>query len=152
MCAKAEVQSLIEKAFTSAIRKLEKDGSGISISDMYVQADHETGELSIFDDEEHLIHKIVIFDWVNNKDPEEQFNKRVIASLKAVLTILNTKKAFDGPRFMKPLSISLTNEDFIVIEELIFIDDDMLRLDDPLLKDLDADLKDFLDNLLGDMK
>ena len=45
---------------------------------------------------------------------------------------------------MKPLSVSLTDEDFVVIEELLFIDDDVLRLDDPLLKDLDADLDDFL--------
>lgn len=30
-----------------------------------------------------------------------------------------------------------------MIEELLFIDDDVLRLDDPLLKDLDADLDDF---------
>lgn len=72
--------------------------------------------------------------------------------MKAVLTILSTKNIFDVPRFMKPLSVSLTDEDFVVIEELLFIDDDMLRLDDPLLKDLDADLDDFLANLLADVK
>jgi hypothetical protein len=72
--------------------------------------------------------------------------------VKAVLTILSTKNIFDVPRFMKPLSVSLTDEDFVVIEELLFIDDDMLRLDDPLLKDLDADLDDFLANLLADVK
>ena len=53
---------------------------------------------------------------------------------------------------MNPLSVSLTVEDFVVIEELLFIDDDVLRLDDPLLKDLDADLDDFLANLLADVK
>ena len=72
--------------------------------------------------------------------------------MKAVLTILSTKNIFDVPRFMKPLSVSLTDEDFVVIEELLFIDDDMLRLDDPLLKDLDADLDDFLAKLLSDVK
>ena len=72
--------------------------------------------------------------------------------MKAVLTILSTKNIFDTPRFMKPLSVSLTDEDFVVIEELLFIDDDMLRLDDLLLKDLDADLDDFLANLLADVK
>ena len=65
---------------------------------------------------------------------------------------MSTKNIFDVPRFMKPLSVSLTDEDFVVIEELLFIDDDMLRLDDPLLKDLDADLDDFLANLLADVK
>jgi hypothetical protein len=117
-----------------------------------VQADAESGELQIYDDEEHLIEKIVIFDWVNSNEEENAFNKRVAASVKAVLTILSTKNIFDVPRFMKPLSVSLTDEDFVVIEELLFIDDDMLRLDDPLLKDLDADLDDFLANLLADVK
>ncbi len=147
----AKVQSLIENAFTSAVEKLAKDESGNFISDLYVQADAESGELQIYDDEEHLIEKIVIFDWVNSEE-ENAFNKRVAASVKAVLTILSTKNIFDVPRFMKPLSVSLTDEDFVVIEELLFIDDDMLRLDDPLLKDLDADLDDFLANLLADVK
>ncbi|WP_297902614.1 hypothetical protein [uncultured Parabacteroides sp.] len=147
-----KVQSLIENAFTSAIEKLAKDESGNFVSDLYVQVDAENGELQIYDDEEHLIEKVVIFDWVNLNEEESAFNKRVAASIKAVLTILSTKKVFDIPRFMKPLSVSLTDEDFVVIEELLFIDDDTLRLDDPLLKDLDADLDDFLANLLADVK
>lgn len=148
----AKVQSLIENTFTSAIEKLTRDESGNLTSDLYVQADAESGELQIYDDEEKLIGKVVIFEWVNNNEDEDVFNKRVSASVKAVLTILSTKKVFDIPRFMKPLSVSLTDEDFVVIEELIFIDDEMLRLDDPLLKDLDADLDDFLAKLLADVK
>ena len=53
---------------------------------------------------------------------------------------------------MKPFSISLTDEDFSVIEELLFLDDETLRLDDPLLKNLDADLDEFLSELLSDVK
>ena len=83
----AKVQSLIENAFTSAIEKLAKDESGNFISDLYVQADAESGELQIYDDDEHLVEKIVIFDWVNSNEEENAFNKRVAASVKAVLTI-----------------------------------------------------------------
>ena len=53
---------------------------------------------------------------------------------------------------MKPFSVSLTDEDFVVIEELLFLDDEVLRADDPLLKDLDADLDDFLTKLLSDVE
>ena len=74
------------------------------------------------------------------------------ATLKAVLAVLVTKKVFDNPCFLKPFSVSLTDEDFSVIEELLFLDDENLRLDDPLLKDLDADLDDFLAKLLSDVK
>ena len=150
----AKVQSLIENAFTSAVEKLAKDESGNFISDLYVQADAESGELQIYDDEEHLIEKIVIFDWVNSNEEENAFNKRVAASVKAVLTILSTKNIFDVPRFMKPLSVSLTDEDFVVIEELLFIEVTVsLRLDDPLLKDFRCRFRcDFLANLLADVK
>ena len=51
----AKVQSLIENAFTSAVEKLAKDESGNFISDLYVQADAESGELQIYDDEEHYV-------------------------------------------------------------------------------------------------
>lgn len=148
----AKVQSIIETAFLSAIEKLTKDENGSLISDLFVQADAESGELQIFDENEKLIEKNVIFDWVNSPDDENAFNKKVAASVKAVLTILSTKNIFDHPRFLKPLSISLTDEDFVVIEELLFLDDEMLRLDDPLLKDLDEDLDNFLAKLLSDIK
>lgn len=148
----AKVQSLIENTFMSAIEKLTHDDSGNFVNDLYVQADPESGELQIYDDREQLLDKVVIFDWIDSSQEEKAFNKQAAASIKAVLTILSTKKVFDAPCFLKPFSISLTNEDFVEIEELLFIDDDMLRLDDPLLKDLDKDLDNFLAKLLSDVE
>lgn len=147
-----QIQSILETLFMSAIQKMTTDKNGNYISDIYVQADPESGELLIYDEGENLVDKTVIFDWVNNTEGEEVFNRRVADVLKSVLASLSAKNVFDNPRFIKPLSISLTDESFVVIEELLFLDDDMLRLDDPLLKDLDADLDNFLDELLSDVK
>ena len=147
-----KVQPLIEKAFVETIDQLTKEESANLVSDFYVQVDAETGELQIYDDAERLMNKVVIFDWVNSPEEEDAFNKKVAAAIKAVLTILSTKNAFDSTRLVKPFSVSLTDEDFVVIEELLFIDDDMLLLDDPLLKDLDTDLYNFLANLLADVE
>ena len=147
-----KVQALIENAFVTAIDKLTKEESANLVSDFYVQVDAETGELQIYDDAERLINKVVIFDWVNSPEEEATFNKKVAATIKAVLTVLSTKKVFDSQRLVKPFSVSLTDEDFVVIEELLFIDEDMLLLDDPLLKDLDADLDKFLADLLADVE
>ncbi len=147
----AKVQSIIETTFTSAIDKLIKSNVESLISDLYVQVDAETGELSLFDDNENQLGKVIIFDWMNQKGDEEALNKRAANTLKAVLTALSTKGIFDDPHFIRPLSISLTDESFIVIEELLFLDDDLFRLDDPLLKDLDEDLNNFLNNLLSDI-
>ncbi len=147
-----QIKSILETLFLSAIQKMTTDKNGNYISDIYVQADPENGELLIYDEGENLVDKTVIFDWVNNTEGEEVFNRRVADVLKSVLASLSAKNIFDNPRFIKPLSISLTDESFVVIEELLFLDDDMLRLDDPLLKDLDADLDKFLDELLSDVK
>lgn len=147
----AKVQSVIENTFTSAIKGLTSNESGNLISDLYVHADSESGELQIFDEEEQLLDKVVIFDWMNSKEDEAVFNKKVGSLVKAVLTILSTKNIFDNSLFIKPFSVSLVDEDFVVIEELLFLDDDTFRIDDPLLKDLDAELDDFLNDLLSDM-
>ena len=147
-----QIKSILETLFLSAIQKMTTDKNGNYISDIYVQADPENGELLIYDEGENLVDKTVIFDWVNNTEGEEVFNRRVADVLKSVLASLSAKNIFDNPRFIKPLSISLTDESFVVIEELLFLDDDMLRLDDPRLKDLDADLDKFLDELLSDVK
>ncbi len=150
---KMEIQFLIEKAFMAAIDKLAKEESdGNSVNDLYVQADAGNGEFRIYDEEERLIEKTVIPEWENPSDKDDEFNKRVITSVKPVLAALSAKGVFDIPRLVKPLSISLTDEDFIIIEELLFLDENMLRLDDPLLKDLDEDLDNFLDDLLADIK
>lgn len=147
-----KVQSVIETSFTNALSKIAADKAGNLISDLYIQVDQETGELDLYDDEEHLLEKAVIFDWVNNEEDENTFTAKVLPVLKAVLTGMGAKNMFNDSRFLKPLSISLTDEDFVVIEEILFLDDDTLRLDDPLLKDLDKDLDEFLAKLLSDVK
>lgn len=147
----SKVQSVIENTFTSVIKKLTKSESATPVCDLHVMADAESGELQIFDEEENLLEKVVIFDWVNSKDENDAFNKKVTAIVKAVLTILTAKNMFEHPSFLKPFSVNLVDDDFVEIEELLFIDNDTFRLDDPLLKDLDSELDDFLNNLLSDM-
>ena len=139
----SQIQSVLESFLTSAIQKMVEDTKLNDISDIYLQADAESGELQVYDE---------VFDWVNNSEEESVFNKRVASAVKQALSALASKNVFENSHFVKPLSISLTDESFVVIEELLFLDDDTLRLDDPLLKDLDADLDDFLAKLLSDVE
>lgn len=147
-----QTQSVLETLFSTSIDKMINNGNGNYISDIYVQADQENGELLVFDEEENLVEKTVIFDWVNNMEEEDVFNRRVSDAVRSVLSLLVSRNIFDNPRFIRPLSVSLTDEDFVVIEELLFLDDENLRLDDPLLKDLDSELDDFLSKLLSDVE
>ncbi|WP_080903427.1 hypothetical protein [Parabacteroides sp. Marseille-P3160] len=149
----AKVQSVIESVFSLAIEKLGKDGVANVVSDLYVQLDFETGELQIYGDDNLLLEKIVVFDWLNASfEDEEAFNNEAIAAIKVALANLSSKGLFEHPCVLKPFSVSLVDEDFTILEELLFLDDELLRLDDPLLKNLDEDLDDFLDKLLSDVK
>lgn len=148
----AKTQEVIESTFSTALEKLAKEHLTGLVNDLHVQVDRESGELLIFDDLESLVEKVVIFDWIGNMQPEEAFIKQAVSSVKAALVALASKEAFDQPCIAKPFSINLTDEDFTVLEELLFIDDEVLRLDDPLLKDLDTELDDFLEKLLSDVE
>jgi hypothetical protein len=145
----AKVQSIVESTFTTVVKALTTNDSVALISDLYVQADAESGELQIFGEEENLLEKVVIFDWVNSE--EEAFEKKISPALKSVLTSLNAKNLFNHVCFLRPFSISLVDDSFSVMEELLFIDDDTFRLDDPLLKNLDAELNSFLKGLLSNL-
>ena len=81
----------------------------------------------------------------------QAFEVELIALLRSVTTSLAARQAFDQPNISKPFSVSLVDDDFSIIEELLFLDDDTFRLDDPLLKDLDSDLDSFLNDLLADL-
>ena len=143
-----KVQSVIENTFATAVKALSNKDASALISDLYVQVDAESGELQIFGEDENLLGKVVIFDWVNSE--EETFEKKISPALKSALTSLNAKKLFNHSSFLRPFSVSLIDDGFSVVEELLFVDDDTFRWDDPLLKDLDAELDSFLKDLMSD--
>ena len=148
----AKVQSVIESVFQTTISQLAASQSGNLISDLFVQVDQQSGEVQIYDDSENLLDKVVIFDWINKNENEVAFIKRITTTLKAVLFPLSAKGVFETKAITIPFSISLTDENFDVIEELLFIDEEVSRLDDPLLKNLDEDLDIFLARLLSDLE
>ena len=71
----SQIQSVLESFLTSAIQKMVEDTKLNDISDIYLQADAESGELQVYDEEENLVDKTIIFDWVNNSEEESVFNK-----------------------------------------------------------------------------
>jgi hypothetical protein len=142
-----KIQTIIEAKFTEAIKKLTDNADSKATCDLFIQAYAETGELHIYDEYETLLDKIIIFEWVNSE--ESAFDEKVSAAMKPALAKLSS--LFENPRFRKPFSISIVDDDFNVLEELLFIDDDTVRIDDPLLQNLDSELDSFLAGLLSDM-
>ena len=68
------------------------------------------------------------------------------------MTRLEQKGFWDRPSFARPFSIELIRPDFSVIEDLLFLDEDLIKIEPPLLDGVGEELDRFLDELLEDLK
>ena len=58
--------------------------------------------------------------------------------------------AFEKVSVSKPFSFVLEDDNQETIEELFYVDEDLIILNDDLLKDMDKDLDDFFEKLMKD--
>ena len=77
-----------------------------------------------------------------------KFEKQLSQTLQYVLQNLEAKNFFDRNFIFKPFTVSSVDRDFIVGEELIFVDDDTLKIDGELLSGLDDELNSFFKELM----
>lgn len=122
-----------------------------SIHDLFIQVDQATGEVQVYDDNDKLLASKVIYKWIIEEDAKnEEVLQDIIATLKDLMRELQEEEYFDSLLFETPLSVQLVRSDFSVIEELLFVDDDIMLVSDPLLKGVDEDLDKFISKLLAD--
>lgn len=121
------------------------------ISDLFLVADCARGELLLFDDEDQELSRLPVFAWEGTGSADEP-SELALETLREVIARLEQKGFWDGEYFARPFSILLARPDFSVIEELLFLDEELVRLDTPLLEGLDEELEAFLSDLLEDMK
>ena len=141
---------IISDLTIQALKSLGDDHAGSPLNDLFLQVDQQSGEVLVFDENEKPFGKEVVFDWVLPDLDEEDFYAKIVPELKKAVFLLDEKNTFDKIYIEKPFSVSLVNENFDVLEELLFLDDDTLKLDDELWKDMDKELDAFLKELLSD--
>ncbi len=134
----------IAKALTEAIDSLKEDYAGSSLTDIYLVVDKDSGELSIYDDEENLLSQIIIEAWAELDDEAE-----IEEALGQVVTQFDDEDRFGALELYKPFSISVADENFVVKKELLVIEDDsIVRLENDFMERIDKEFDDFLDKLL----
>lgn len=141
--------TLIEEAIKKAIAPYNTNENGSEqtvITDIHLQPNHESGKLSVYDDEDCEVANTFIEEWSNYKGPD--FYKDVERSLTNLLNNLKQAGTFDRLTIMKPYSFVLIDNDKESIAELLLMDDDTLLASDELLKGLDEELDAFLKELL----
>ena len=141
-----QLVSVFKTALEAGLEAFETSGVSSSLSDIYLQLDEDTVILSVYDDVEHLLQEINLEE-VQDSDPE-RFETRFVQSLKQAVALLNEEHAFDKEFIYKPFAVSIVNEDFVITEELLFLDDETMKLDREMLMNMDKELDDFLTQLM----
>lgn len=133
----------IERALRKAAAKFPQTEENLPLTDLHLQVKQESGELLVFDDDDHELTRCVVEEWIGNRD--ESFYE----DIQPVLTesIRRTKDVTENVAILKPYSYVLVDEDHETIADLYLVDDQTVLLDGELMKDLDEDLESFWETL-----
>lgn len=151
MATKEKQVQLITRLFEGLLAENNPKRLHIGISDLFVQLNHTTGEVSIYSDEEEILDSCTIYSWGQQED-EQSALALAKPVLREVISTLEAKGWWESKLFERPFSVELVAEDFSTIEELLFLDDELVKVTTPLLQGLSEDLNNFLQELLPNLK
>ena len=145
---KATEQTLqqAERAIRKTLEKFPLTEEASQLTDIHLRVSQDTGELTVFDDDDNEITRCVVEQWIDNKD--DNFYQEVASTLRS--TLHKQRDKFEQMSILKPFSFVLEDDDKETIEELYLVDDDTAILHEDLMVGLDKELDDFLDKLLKD--
>ena len=147
------VKQNIRKILNKSVQHLASDYKGSSLTDIFILVDKDSGELTVYDDENNCITKEVVEVWAGLADNAESFddNDIYVRDLRAVVTEMDMDNEFDVLTIYTPFSINLADEDFVVQEELLLIEDDsLIRIDNEFMQKIDKEFDEFLDRLMNE--
>lgn len=142
----SDVNHLIKKTFQEAIDNLAKDYGGSSLSGIFITVDRESGEVAFYDDDDNKVADIVVFDWVDNMDLDDE---EISSVLRNATQQLANEDSFSPLELHAPYKVSYVDDSFTEIEELITISDvSDITFENDLMEKFDREFDDFLDKLL----
>lgn len=137
----------ITSALKEALCRYVSGGEESVVTDIHLQPNSESGELVIYDDDDKVLARTIINEWVEYDS--DDFYAVVEPILRAELEALKATGLLEKLSLMKPYSFVLVDEEKETVVELLLVDDEeTLLLNDELLKGLDEELDAFLKDLL----
>ena len=146
MTANEQTYQQIERALRKAALKFLPLTDCLPLTDIYLQVKQESGELLVFDDDDHELTRCVVEEWIGNSD--EHFYDEVQPILITALTRL--KEVTEHVAVLKPYSYVLMGEDHETIADLYLVDDDTLLVSGDLMQGLEEDLEHFWQQLCAE--
>lgn len=147
-----KIQGIIEATFLSAIDRVTKDAAVQTMSRLCVQLDADAGEIQIFDEQEHLLKKKVIFDWADPRNKGAAFTQRKLSMMRAAIAKVAAKGTFNNPKCTKPFFVSLVDDEFKESELLFGKKEPSEKGERGLMRGLEKELNDFYQRLFPDME
>ena len=139
----AAIASVLEEA----LKRYASAGEESVLTDIHLLPNQDSGELIILDDDENVLARTVIAEWVNYEG--DDFYTEIEPLLCTEVTALKEQGLLDKLSLMKPYSFVLVDDEKETVADLLLIDDnETLFLNDELLKGLDEELDAFLKDLL----
>lgn len=137
----------ITSALKEALCRYVSGGEESVVTDIHLQPNSESGEMVIYDDDDKVLARTIINEWVEYDS--DDFYAVVEPILRAELEALKATGLLEKLSLMKPYSFVLVDEEKETVAELLLVDDEeTLLLNDELLKGLDEELDAFLKDLL----
>ncbi len=145
---KATTQTIqaIERALRKVAAKYPNEEDRQTLTDIYLQAKPESGELLAFNDEDEELTRCVVEQWIDYRG--EHFYSDIMPLLRQC--IQNMTATFENTGLLKPYSFVLQNDEKETLGDIYLMDDEHQIFDGELLKGLDSDLDEFLEKLLGE--
>lgn len=138
--------SLLETTIRQAVSKYTCNCQQTIVTDIHLQANQTSGELTLFDDDDNEMASTVIEEWVAYENND--FYGNVERKLSSLLNSMKNKGEFDKVAILMPYSFVLVDDEKETVAELLLMDDDTLLVNEELLKGLDEELDAFLKKLL----
>ena len=136
----------IERALRKITEKFPTSDEAAIMTDIHIRVSQDTGELTVYNDDEEEITRCIVEQWIDNKD--DDFYAKIPSALRKCIE--KHKEAIENMSILKPFSLVLEDDDQETIEELYVVDDETVIIDPNLMEGLDDDLNKFLEDLLKD--
>ena len=140
--------ALLGEAFSKIVSLYSGEEDQLVSTDFYFQPLHESGKLTIFNDNDEEIACATIPEWETYAP--DTFYDMVASDLTAAMEEVNSQGDLERLAVWMPYSFVLVDEDRETVADLLLVDDDTLLVKKGLLAGLDEELNRFIEELLGE--
>lgn len=137
----------IERALRKVAAKYPAGEENQVLTDIYLQAKAESGELLAFNDDDVELTRCVVEEWIDYKG--DDFYATITPVLRQCIQNLYDT-VIEGMGLLKPFSFVLIDDEKETVGDVYLVDDEHQIFDGELLKGLDRDLDEFLEKLLNE--